>query len=418
MNENELKSLEVYNSKFKDDPTSFNDFQANDYIRLLKKNENNDEAIEVGKTFMSLMPNLKGYLNQYGYALYNKYINIDDEKIKENEDLFFSVLNDILDICKQERYSPMEPSVNKAIKYLQKEKPEDYDKLIEVLNLLDPSLLDDKPFTNDEGKEFESKKERYYRLKVKALYNAKRYKECVEVANNALTLALKWHFNTLQWIDYQRACCLVELKQYEEAKKIFLSLNNRIRTINFYEVLYKTEANIGNYKDANAYLLYEFFEKGYGIEHLDVYLRLKEATLRTDDSELIEIVDLFLIKLCQENNQEYTAVQEHGEKYSDLNSYEFYDVMYDKIMSNLDKYVERVEGTVVHYNRQKELGTISKYDEDGIFFRQEDYVYDDDVQRRDKVEYTPIETYDNKKGTVTSRAILIVTTEEYVDFGY
>ena len=43
--------------------------------------------------------------------------------------------------------------------------------------------------------------------------------------------------------------------------------------------------------------------------------------------------------------------------------------MYEKIMNSLDKYVERVEGTVVHYNNQKALGTISKYDEDGIFFR-------------------------------------------------
>lgn len=50
MNENELKSLEVYNEKFKEDPTSFNDFQANDYIKLLKKSDNNEEAIEVGKT--------------------------------------------------------------------------------------------------------------------------------------------------------------------------------------------------------------------------------------------------------------------------------------------------------------------------------------------------------------------------------
>ena len=65
MNENELKSLEVYNEKFKEDPTSFNDFQANDYIKLLKKSDNNEEAIEVGKTFMSLCPNLRGYLNQY-----------------------------------------------------------------------------------------------------------------------------------------------------------------------------------------------------------------------------------------------------------------------------------------------------------------------------------------------------------------
>ena len=418
MNENELKSLEVYNSKFKDDPASFNDFQANDYIRLLKKNENNDEAIEVGKTFMSLAPNLKGYLNQYGYALYNKYINIDDEKIKENETLFFGILDDILAICKQERYSPMEPSVNRAIKYLQKEKADDYEKLIEMLNLLDPNLLDDKPFTNSEGKEFESKKERYYRLKVKALYNAKKYKECVETANNALALPLKWHFNTLQWIDYQRACCLVELEQYEEAKKIFLSLHNRIRSIDFYEVLYKTNSNIGKYKEANAYLLYEFFEKGYNIDHLNIYLRLKEATLRTEDADLIEIVDIFLTKLCQENNREYTSVNDYGDKYSDQNSDELYDIMYDKIMNNLDKYVERIEGTVVHYNRQKELGTISRYDEDGIFFRQEDYVYDEEVQRHDKVEYTPIETFDNKKGIVTSKAILIVTTEEYVDFNY
>lgn len=418
MNENELKSLEVYNSKFKDDPASFNDFQANDYIRLLKKNENNDEAIEVGKTFMSLAPNLKGYLNQYGYALYNKYINIDDEKIKENETFFFGILDDILAICKQERYSPMEPSVNRAIKYLQKEKADDYEKLIELLNLLDPNLLDDKPFTNSEGKEFESKKERYYRLKVRALYNAKKYKECVETANNALALPLKWHFNTLQWIDYQRACCLVELEQYEEAKKIFLSLHNRIRSIDFYEVLYKTNSNIGKYKEANAYLLYEFFEKGYNIDHLNIYLRLKEATLRTEDADLIEIVDIFLTKLCQENNREYTSVNDYGDKYSDQNSDELYDIMYDKIMNNLDKYVERIEGTVVHYNRQKELGTISRYDEDGIFFRQEDYVYDEEVQRHDKVEYTPIETFDNKKGIVTSKAILIVTTEEYVDFNY
>ena len=418
MNENELKSLEVYNSKFKDDPASFNDFQANDYIRLLKKNENNDEAIEVGKTFMSLAPNLKGYLNQYGYALYNKYINIDDEKIKENETLFFGILDDILAICKQERYSPMEPSVNRAIKYLQKEKADDYEKLIEMLNLLDPNLLDDKPFTNSEGKEFESKKERYYRLKVRALYNAKKYKECVETANNALALPLKWHFNTLQWIDYQRACCLVELEQYEEAKKIFLSLHNRIRSIDFYEVLYKTNSNIGKYKEANAYLLYEFFEKGYNIDHLNIYFRLKEATLRTEDADLIEVVDIFLTKLCQENNREYRSVNDYGDKYSDQNSDELYDIMYDKIMNNLDKYVERIEGTVVHYNRQKELGTISRYDEDGIFFRQEDYVYDEEVQRHDKVEYTPIETFDNKKGIVTSKAILIVTTEEYVDFNY
>ena len=139
---------------------------------------------------------------------------------------------------------------------------------------------------------------------------------------------------------------------------------------------------------------------------------------RTEDPMLIEIVDAFLTKLTAENNREYTPVADYGEKYNDQTSEELYDELYEKVMNNLGKYVERVEGTVVHYNNQRGLGTISRYDEDGIFFRQADYVYDEDVQRRDKVEYTPIETFDNKKNEITNKAILIITTEEYLDFGY
>ena len=84
----------------------------------MKKSDNNEEAIEVGKTFMSLCPNLRGYLNQYGYALYNKFINIDDEKIRDNEDLFFSVLKDILSCMQTGTLFSNGPSVNRAIKYL------------------------------------------------------------------------------------------------------------------------------------------------------------------------------------------------------------------------------------------------------------------------------------------------------------
>ena len=56
MNENELKSIERYYHKFNEDASSFNDFEANDFIKLLKNNDKNDEAIEVGKTFLSVNP--------------------------------------------------------------------------------------------------------------------------------------------------------------------------------------------------------------------------------------------------------------------------------------------------------------------------------------------------------------------------
>ena len=51
MNENELKSIERYFNKFNEDAASFNEFEANDLIKLLKNNGRNDDAIEVGNTF-------------------------------------------------------------------------------------------------------------------------------------------------------------------------------------------------------------------------------------------------------------------------------------------------------------------------------------------------------------------------------
>lgn len=36
MNENELKSIERYFNKFNEDAASFNEFEANDFIKLLK----------------------------------------------------------------------------------------------------------------------------------------------------------------------------------------------------------------------------------------------------------------------------------------------------------------------------------------------------------------------------------------------
>lgn len=67
MNENELKSIERYFNKFNEDAASFNEFEANDFIKLLKNNGRNDDAIEVGNTFLQMAPSLKGILT-YGYA--------------------------------------------------------------------------------------------------------------------------------------------------------------------------------------------------------------------------------------------------------------------------------------------------------------------------------------------------------------
>lgn len=414
MNENELKSIERYYHKFNEDASSFNEFEANDFIKLLKNNEKNDEAIEVGKTFLSVASELKGYINQYGYALYNKYINIDDEEIKEKENLFFDILDEILDLCKQEKYSPVEATINRAIKYALNQNPINYDLIIKMSDKLDFHKLSDKPFITKDGREFESFKERYFRLKVRALYETKNYRACVECANNAIAVNLKWHYNALQWIKYYRGCALVELEQYDEANREFISLHNRIKGVNFYEVLYRTNTKINKVKEANAYLLYEFFESGFQFSLLPLYMRLKEATDMTQDPLLITIVDSFIKKLCDENKEPCSLPI--AEKYQNKNASQLYDDMYDLIMSHLNKYVERKSGKIIYYKEDSQFGNISVYDHDPIFFRQSDFVYDEEVERNIRVDYTVLPTYDVKKQRISEKAILITIDNSDYDY--
>ena len=170
MEKREPKDLSIYDKRFEEDPSSFNDFQAMDYVKELKNQGRNDEAIEAGKTFLQVGEGLTGYINHYGYALYNKFINVDENQIKEKEDLFFSIVDEIASLCKQEKYSPLEATINKAMKYVMNKQPVDYKKLSDLLDKLDVKTLSIEPFINKAGKEYESKREKWYRIKVRCLY--------------------------------------------------------------------------------------------------------------------------------------------------------------------------------------------------------------------------------------------------------
>ena len=243
MEESKVKDLTAYKNRFEEDASSFSEFQARDFVKELKNQGKTDEAIEVGRTFLEMAPELKGYINYFGYALYNKYINIDDEEISKNESLFYGILEEIAKYCKQERYSPLEAAVNKAIKHVLKANPVDYKKLSELLDYLDAPTLEDKPFVNKDGKEFESKKEKWYRMKVRALYELESYRACVETANIAFTYNLKWHYNNLNWVKYYRASSLVELGRYEEAENEFIALQGHFNAVDSFEILYKLYMN-------------------------------------------------------------------------------------------------------------------------------------------------------------------------------
>lgn len=415
MEKREPKNLTNYDKRFQEDPSAFNDFQAMDYVRELKNQGRTDDAIEVGRTFLQVGEKLTGFINHYGYALYNKFINVDESQIKEKEDLFFSIVDEITSLCKQEKYSPLEATINRAMKYVLNQKPVDYKKLSDLLDKLDVTALSAEPFVNNAGKEYESKKEKWYRTKVRTAYELGEYADCVEYANKALATTLKWHFNSMNWVRYYRASSLVKLERYEEAENAFLSLGNRIPVGNSFDVLYQLYLNTGKEKEAYTNLIYKFFNSGYDVSLLPLYEKVLDMVKTGNKPDVIDLASALVYKMKEETSQP-TDDLEINDTYKDMDSSHLYDRFYNALMENLDVYIDRYEGKVVYYNSDKQFGSIYQEDDDNLFFRQSDYIYDEIVEKRDVVEYSVIKTFNGKKHTTTTKAILLKTLYEDINY--
>ena len=419
-----VKDLTVYNNRFAEDPASFNDYQAADYVRELKNQGKEDEAIDVGRTFMEVAPHLKGYINYYGYALYNRYINIPEEKINEKEHIFYEILDEIAKVCKQERYSPLEAAVNKAIKHVTKQTPVDYQKMSDLLDYLDAPTLEETPFVNKDGKEFESKKEKWYRMKIRALYEIGDYKACLERANEALALPITWHYFNLNWVKYYRGSALVALGEYQEGENEFLALKDNFRAVDFTQVMYKLYKNTDRESEANIYVLYEFFLSGCNYRSMNLYKLVLDIVTEKEQTNAIKYGKVFIAKMEEEQGNTVDTDVDLSE-FDGYSADQMFDKFYREVMNNLSLYVDRKEGRVVYYNEEKQYGSIAdtnNQDRDrrnNVFFRQADFIDDEKVERRDYVEYSVVKTYDRRRQQPSTKAVLLRTIDhDDFYFGY
>ena len=107
------------------------------------------------------------------------------------------------------------------------------------LDKLDPTLLSKEPFVQEGRKEGESKFERWYRLTVRSAYETKNYKKCVEMANQAMAMNIKWHYRNAYWIRIYRAKANLALGNYEECEHEYLALQSQFFDSDYYRTLYQ-----------------------------------------------------------------------------------------------------------------------------------------------------------------------------------
>lgn len=409
MSENKL---DFFKMKFESSPEVFNETQASDYVRALKEAGEIEEATKVAEYFLEYAPTLLNYRKVFGYMLYE--MHIDTQEV--NEENFFNALNTITKICRPGPGSPYHAAVAKAIRYATSKQNPNYNQVLEVLALENLNSLSTEPFVTKDGRELESKKERHYRFLVRALFETNQYSQCIDVAKDALMEIKKFHYMADFWMMYYMAVSYLKTDEFELAKNLLLKIGTRLRSIDTNQILLDAYIEKGLFKEANTLLIYNFFNKGYSVELFDLYLQVLEAVKRTNNENLIQTVDAFLYNLAIENNKEYTAISTPSHT---TDSSELYDKVYNLIMTNLELLIERHSGTVGYYSHQGNYGIIDcQFDEDGVFFRQADYIYDEEVEKRDGIEFTSLDVYDVKKQRITKRAILIYTTDQYQSFDF
>ena len=173
--------------------------------------------------------------------------------------------------------------------------------------------------------------------------------------------------------------------------------------------------NTGKEKEAYTNLIYKFFTAGYSPKQLSLYEKVFDIVKDGKNPEVAALANALIYKIKIELGQDVTDCT-IADEYKELDSSTIYDRFYNQLMEHLDAYIERYEGKVVYYNKDKEFGSIYQEDEDNLFFRQADYIYDEIVEKRDVVEYSIMKTYDVKKQVPTTKAILLKTLYEDIHY--
>ena len=216
-------------------------------------------------------------------------------------------------------------------------------------------------------------------------------------------------------MKYYRASSLVHLQRYEEAENEFLALGNRVPHVDSFQILYDLYMHTGKVKEAYTNLIYKFFKSGYNLGELSTYEMILEMVKTGRNQEIINLADAFVYQIKAENQKDVSQ-NTILEQYQNMDSSSLYDRLYNQLMEHLDEYIDRYEGKVIYYNKDKEFGSIDLEDDDPLFFRQSDYIYDEVVEKHDVVEYSLMKTYDFKKQQPSTKAILLKTLYEDIQY--
>jgi tetratricopeptide (TPR) repeat protein len=216
------EAIPLYKDLWENHRDTCNEWDCWGYAFSLRKTGHVEQAYNVAKEVNEKWPEFEMNRSLLAWCIYDLEINKAPEEIKKNESDYFGVVNKILNLVKQDQYSPFTRTIFKVIEYLEQSRvnyPAEY--IMTWLEKLNPNQLSIDTWQGNDGGgrsiEHASDKEKWYAEKCKALYELNRFQECIEFGEQTLGLFDRFHYRNDKWIKRRIALSYEALDTPEKA---------------------------------------------------------------------------------------------------------------------------------------------------------------------------------------------------------
>lgn len=215
------QAIEIYKDLWENHSEDCDEWVGWGYAYSLRKIGDFANACQVSQQVCEKWPDFDYNQNLLALCIYDLEINKDNNEIQQNEPGFFEAVSRVLNLTKQDKYSPVCRTIFKVIDYLddphRKFPAEAINNWLDKLNQQELSL-DTWQGKDHRGRPMEhaSDREKWYAKKCKALYELGRYQECIDMGSEALENIPTFHYRNDKWIKRLLALSYSELDNPEE----------------------------------------------------------------------------------------------------------------------------------------------------------------------------------------------------------
>jgi tetratricopeptide (TPR) repeat protein len=293
------ESLELYYQAYTEFPDDWNSWDTFFLIKCLRKNAQLPNEVDIDGVVSNYLTEQR-VRNIYAWYLFDIYVkNFDKDNIHKHE----KGIQKITELIEQKdkvnnnddypcpytigvftllkAYKELNFNINKIQQWIIKLNPE-------KLSRKENSCTDD----NGEIKKMASDYETYYSILTALLEQQKKYQECIEGCDLALSSITTFHHDNEVWFKRRKALSLIELGDLETGKSILLEIIKKHQGQKWYiyKEIAQAQFDLGEYEDALINCCKSALFRGDEDKKIKLFLLMARCYYKLEEKEKAELL--------------------------------------------------------------------------------------------------------------------------------